>query len=347
MESSKDWFSRYKFCQPLGQGGMGTIYLAEDRLNNNSPCVIKQLTNRYANPQEHQEAVRLFKREAALLRGLNHPSVVRVFDSYTTEDGRYFLVMDYVQGKNLEIMLRTGGPFKSEHVAWIAIQCCEVLEYLHGQDPPVIYRDMKPSNLMLTPDGQIVLIDFGIARNFMPKEAATRVISAGYSPPEQYSGKPETRSDLYSLGQTMFQLLTGQRPKALSSSAPLLVTPYVNERLDGLVRKLTAQGINDRPPSAQAVRLELYQIYKELLPEFQIPTEEKHMINLDAADMTEEQTTKLLEEEKNTVKSKLAQTAEEVRKSMALRTEEQVSKASEKGKSIWLTIKHWFEILTT
>jgi len=270
---STDWFTRYKFCQPLGQGGMGTVYLAEDRTNGNIQCVIKQLTNKYTDPVEHSEAIRLFQREAAILRTLDHPGIVRVYDDYATQDGRYFLVMDYVPGKNLEVMLNTGGPFNNEMTVQIGIQCCDVLNYLHNQTPPILYRDLKPSNLMLTPDGRIIFVDFGIARLFAPKEAATRVVTAGYSPPEQYFGKPETRSDLYALGATLAHLITGKRPKPLNVSAPGLLNPKVLDSLDGLCRKLTAHSAEERPPNANSVRMELYKIYQEIYPDFPIPEE--------------------------------------------------------------------------
>ncbi len=272
-ENTDDWFQRYRFCQPLGQGGMGIIYLAEDRTAGNSPCVVKQLISKHSDPDEHEEAIRLFKREANLLRRFDHPGIVRFFDDHTTSDGKYFLVMDYVPGKNLESIVTTYGPFNSEATVEIAIQCCEVLEYLHEQDPPIIYRDLKPSNLMLTPDGQVVFIDFGIARSFAPKQSATRVVTAGYSPPEQYFGKPETRSDLYALGATLGHLLTGQRPKPLSVSAPRHINKLVLLTLDDLVRRLTAHNPTDRPFSARDVRYELYRIYHEIHPDFEIPEE--------------------------------------------------------------------------
>jgi serine/threonine-protein kinase len=252
---------------------MGTVYLAEDRHNNNVQCVIKQLTNKYSDPQEHSEAIRLFRREAEILRTLDHHGVVRVFDDHATEDGRYFLVMDYVPGRNLEVMLNTGGTFSTPFVVQLAIQCCEVLQYIHEQDPAVIYRDLKPSNLMLTPDGRIVFIDFGIARSFMPTQAATRVVTAGYSPPEQYFGKPETRSDLYSLGATICHLTTGRRPKPLTVCTPGLANPQVSPSVDDLVRRLTAQNPLDRPESARQVKYELHKIYKEFFPDYEIPAD--------------------------------------------------------------------------
>lgn len=253
---------------------MGTVYLAEDKDRENHTCVIKQLTNKYDNPQKHAEAVRLFQREARILSQLNHPGIVRVFDSYASDDGRYFLVMDYVPGKNLDVMVRTGGPFTSDHATWIAIQCCEILEYLHSLTPPIIYRDLKPSNLMLTPEGKVVFIDFGIARTFMPEEAATRVITAGYSPPEQYFGKPEIRSDIYSLGATISHLVTGIRPKPLASVSPRLVDPKADEQLDDLIKQMTQHNPIHRPDSAKAVKFALYKIYKKYNPDFRFPDED-------------------------------------------------------------------------
>jgi serine/threonine-protein kinase len=271
MAGNEQWFSRYSFCRPLGQGGMGTVYLAEDKQSQNRSCVIKQLSAKFTNPKEQAEAVRLFKREAEILGKLDHPGIVRIFDAHVTSDNRYFLVMDYVPGTNLDTLLRTGGPVSYDLAVALAIQCCEVLEYLHTQDPPIIYRDLKPSNIMLTPDAQVVLIDFGIARFLMRREAATKVVSAGYSPPEQYAGKPEPASDFYALGCTLSHLLTGVHPKPLTVSSPAQFDSRIPPELDTLCRKLTAKDIKDRPPDSRAVRLALYKIYLKANPETEIP----------------------------------------------------------------------------
>jgi len=272
-DSTDPWFKRYRWLQMLGTGGMGVIYLAEDSAAGNSSCVVKQLNSKYADPEERSEAVRLFKREASLLKSLNHPGVVRFFDSYSTEDGKHYLVMDYVRGSSLESVINDFGAFNDDDTVKVGIQICEVLEYLHDQEPPIIYRDLKPSNLMLTPEGQIVFIDFGIARTFMPKESATRVVTAGYSPPEQYFGKPETRSDLYALGATIGHLLTGVRPKPLTASQPSQHRADVHPNLDMLVKQLTSHSPEDRPATARHVRHTLYRIYQEMHAEFEIPDE--------------------------------------------------------------------------
>lgn len=252
---------------------MGVIYLAEDKSHGNAQCVVKQLINKTSSPDEQFEAERLFKREVEILRQLDHSGIVRFSDFHVTDDGKYFLVMDYIPGKNLDSIVQNYGPFGSEATVEIGIQCCEVLEYLHEREYPIIYRDLKPSNLMLTPEGQIVFIDFGIARMFMPKQAATRVVTAGYSPPEQYFGRPETRSDLYALGATLGHLCTGVRPKPLTVSAPGISHPDVIPELDDLIRRLTAHNPEDRPFSAREIRYELYKIYHSIHPDFEIPEE--------------------------------------------------------------------------
>jgi serine/threonine protein kinase len=251
---------------------MGTVFLAEDRLNNNVTRVVKQLIHKSsAEDAEARESIRLFMREAEILRKLDHDGIVKVHDHYASEDGRYFLVMDYVPGRNLEMIVNTNGPLNNDLAVRIGIQCAEVLEYLHAQHEPIIYRDLKPSNLMLTPDGLVVFIDFGIARQFMPKEAATRVVTAGYSPPEQYFGRQDTRSDIYSLGATLSQLLTAVRPKPLTPSCPSAQNSAVLASLNQLIMSMTSQELDDRPANARAVRYALYHIYKEIHPDWQLP----------------------------------------------------------------------------
>lgn len=250
---------------------MGVVYLAEDKLTNNSRCVIKQLRSDSTSEEERSESMRLFRRESQLLKELDHAGIVRFFDDFVSPDGKLFLVMDYIEGNNLETILQNFGPFTQDDAIKVSIQICEVLEYLHERTPPILYRDLKPSNLMLTPDGQIVFIDFGIARVFMEKESATRVVTAGYSPPEQYFGKPETRSDLYALGTTMSHIITGQRPRPLMTCVPIQVLPNMLPSLSALISELTSHSPDDRPRSARQVRHRLYRIYQELHSDFEIP----------------------------------------------------------------------------
>jgi serine/threonine protein kinase len=272
-EEKADWLARYSLRQYLGQGGMGVAYLAHDKNNNNALCVLKQLTVKDITPEEQEDTTRFFMREVEMLRHLRHPGIVKLFDHHITPGRDYFLVMDYVPGNNLSEIIKSWGAFSAEAAVEIGIQCCEILEYLHEHDPPIIYRDLKPGNLMLTPAGQIVFIDFGIARSILPQQAATRVVTTGYSPPEQYAGQPEPRSDLYALGATLGHLVTGVRPKPLAVSTPAQLKQDLLPSLDNLIRRLTAHETLDRPVSASSVRNELYRIYHEIHPEFIIPPE--------------------------------------------------------------------------
>ncbi len=270
MTSKRDFYSEYEWLKPLAEGGMGTVYECEDKRNNRKRCVIKQMRSDDArSPEELEEAKRLFRREVAILRGLDHTNIVPFIDDYVSDDGRYFLVMDFIEGNNLETVIHNEGPFSQDDAIMVGIQICEVLEYLH--DRSIIYRDLKPSNLMLTPEGHIILIDFGIARILMPSTTATRVVTAGYSPPEQYFGKPEPRSDLYALGATLAHLVTGVRPRPLIPSVPRQQGADVLPSFDLLISRLTAHNPAERPISARVVLHTLFRVYKELHPECEIP----------------------------------------------------------------------------
>lgn len=266
----QEWLSRYNFIMPIGEGGMGQVYLAEDLADHNRQVVIKQTKIFEKEEEEKEEMRRVFRRESEILAKLNHRGIVKLTDKFYDSDFM-FLVMEYVPGQNLSIILSNEGPLSSETVIKIGIQCCDVLEYLHGLTPPIIYRDLKPSNLILRPDGLVVFVDFGIAKDFEPKGPSTRVVTSGYAPPEQYFGKPEPRGDLYSLGATMHQLVTGVRPRPLTPCSPSNVLPTVSKELDALVRQMTSHDIDQRPPSARAVQFELFRAYKVYHPDFEIP----------------------------------------------------------------------------
>lgn len=272
-ETRSGWFNRFEFIQPLGSGGMGEVYLVEDKDNNNQLCVIKKIfNNKKGDLQAQAEMLRMGQREAEFLGKLNHRGIVKFLeDYYSSDENGYYVVMEYIPGTNLEEVIQKEGALSSEIVVRIALQCCDVLEYLHAADPPIIYRDLKPSNLMLRPDGLVVFVDFGIARDKPKDGPATRVVTSGYSPPEQYFGKPEPRGDLYSLGATMHHLLTAVRPKPLTQCHPMQLNPKVLPELDALIFALTAQDKDERPPSARAVQFELFKIYKQIHPDFEIP----------------------------------------------------------------------------
>jgi serine/threonine protein kinase len=203
---------RYKVLRPLGGGGMKLVYLAEDLRLASRPCALAEMVDGFTNPDLQKQAVAAFQREADMLAQLSNEHIPRVFDRFSDQNHHY-LVMEYIDGVTLEDRLKAaGGKLPEAEVIDVALQILDTLEYLHGLEPPVIYRDLKPSNVMLSRNQQAKLIDFGIARHFQPMSNATMIGTQGYAPPEQYRGKVEARSDIYALGATMHHALSGRDP---------------------------------------------------------------------------------------------------------------------------------------
>lgn len=242
---------RYELVGPLGQGGMGTVYMARDLHLHNRPCVVKRLRDDYYHEDDKKKAEAFFKREANVLSQLQHPHIVHILD-YFEEGANYFLVMEYIEGRDLQDVLSDRAlPFEQSKVLEWASQICDVLEYLHGHQPPVIYRDLKPSNIMIDVKGRVKLVDFGIARPWQENSDNTHVVSGGYSPPEQYWGAADPRSDIYALGATMYFLLTGNEPLALHACSPRQANLAVSEYIDQIVLKATDQDPNNRYQTAR------------------------------------------------------------------------------------------------
>ncbi len=222
--------TRYKVIRLLGQGGMSNIYICEELTSSGVPSgqiwAVKEFTATYADPQEQRAALANFEREAYLLRQLSHPNLPKIRE-YFQYQGKYYLAMEYLQGSDLGKILEQRGSLPELEVADLGLQMTTVLYYLHCQKPtPIIFRDVKPSNIIVC-NGKIKLIDFGIARLFKPgKRGDTmRIGSPGYAPPEQYQGQTDLRSDIYALGITLHQCLTGQDPTL--SPNPFVVTPVL------------------------------------------------------------------------------------------------------------------------
>lgn len=202
--------SRYRIQSLLGQGGFGAVYRVED-------LSLKTLSALKENLDYWDEAQRQFEREALILAGLRHPNLPRVTDYFTIPAQGQYLVMDFVEGYDLQQVIdRTHKPlYEKPTLKWID-QICAALSYLHAQNPPIVHRDVKPANIRVTPDGVAMLVDFGVAKFYRPNVKTTlgaRAVTAGYSPIEQYGeGTTDTRADIYSLGATLYTLLTAQRP---------------------------------------------------------------------------------------------------------------------------------------
>ncbi len=239
--------NRYLIRKLLGQGGMGAVYLAEDRQVFNRLCVVKEMLPYYTTPAERQQAEHSFEREARLLASLRNPGLPQVYD-YFIEGNRYYLVMEWVEGENLEDrMARLGGPLSESEVLGYALQLANILVYIARQNPPVIHRDIKPANIILGQDDQVKLVDFGIAKatagTGLTATPSIPLGTPGYAPPEQYSGQVEPRTDVYALGATLHHLLTGRDPcteapfhfPPVRTLAPA-VSPELEEILTGMIQ---------------------------------------------------------------------------------------------------------------
>jgi predicted Ser/Thr protein kinase len=203
---------RYRVLRLLGGGGMKLVYLAEDLRLAARPCALAEMVDTITSADMQRQAAAAFQREADMLAQLSNEHIPRIYDRFS-DANRHYLVMEFVDGVTLEDLIRrSGGKLEERKILDVAVQILDTLEYLHHLSPPVIYRDLKPSNVMLTPSGQVKLVDFGIARFFRPQSNATMIGTQGYAPPEQYKGKVDFRSDLYALGATIHHALTGRDP---------------------------------------------------------------------------------------------------------------------------------------
>jgi serine/threonine protein kinase len=207
---------RYRVLKQIGTGGFGAVYQAQDLRRNNAPVAIKSINLHRLSPEQIIEATDIFNREVGMLSELEHPNLPHIYEHFTDPE-HWYLVMDFIEGETLEHYLSQapGGRLPLSEVLDMGMQLCTVLDYLHSQQPPIIFRDVKPGNIMRTSSGHLYLIDFGIARHFTPGQARDTMPlgSPGYAPPEQY-GKAQTtvQSDIYSLGATLQTLLTGKDP---------------------------------------------------------------------------------------------------------------------------------------
>ena len=254
---------RYRVVKPLGGGGMKMVYLAEDLRLAARPSALAEMVDSFTSPEMQKQAIAAFQREADMLAQLSNEHIPRVFDRFS-EQNRHYLVMEFIDGATLEEeMKQSGGRLAEPRVIDVALQILATLEYLHGLEPPVIYRDLKPSNVMMMANGQAKLIDFGIARHFQPLQNATMIGTQGYAPPEQYRGKVEQRSDLYALGATMHHALSGRDPaNEPPFSFPRLATlcPGLKPALAALVDEALAYDVERRVPSAAEFRNRLENI---------------------------------------------------------------------------------------
>ena len=239
---------KYKILNKIGQGGMSVVYLAMNE-RANKQWAIKEV--RKDGVQNFEVVKQGLIAETEMLKKLSHPNLPSIID-VIDGDGTFLIVMDYIEGRHLESVVKEYGAQSQEDVIEWAKQLCDVLSYLHSRKPPIIYRDMKPSNVMLKPDGKVMLIDFGTAREFKENSVAdtTCLGTQGYAAPEQYGGhgQTDTRTDIYCLGATLYHLLTGHNP----SEPPYEMypirywNPELSSGLEEIILKCTQKNPDDR-----------------------------------------------------------------------------------------------------
>lgn len=259
--------SRYEIMRHIKEGGMAQIYFCKDK-NLNRDCILKELWGGNFPNQDIQEITNAFKREAEILANLDHPNLPRVTDYFIIGD-TYYLAMDYIEGNDLESLAAGKNIDEQEVIQWV-VKILEVFEYLHSQNKPIIYRDMKPSNVMLSKTGKIKIIDFGVAR-WLPQNVSgqTAIGTPGYAAPEQYNGESDHRSDLYSLGVTMYFLLTKEPPKMLKLTPIEKLRPQTSRQLVEIINKATDMRPDFRYQSAGEMKQALVNLN---LPTNQITT---------------------------------------------------------------------------
>ncbi len=262
---------RYLILGLLGAGGMSNVYKGRDLHfpNVQKLVAIKEMTSMVSDQTMHDMIVTNFEREADLLATLSHPAIPRIYD-YFIHNNSLYLVMEFIDGLDLEALLAESEEFLSEQqvVEW-AIELCDVLSYLHNHQPePVIFRDMKPSNIMIDQHGHIRLIDFGIARVFQPGQKGTMIGTEGYSPPEQYRGEASPPGDIYALGATLHHLLTRRDPRieppfSFAERPIREINPDVSPELEAVINASLAYDPKNRYPSVEQMKQALMGVVQE------------------------------------------------------------------------------------
>jgi outer membrane protein assembly factor BamB len=241
---------------------MGSVYRARDL---HFPSVtklvaVKEMINTAADALVRPTMVQNFEREANLLATLSHPAIPRIYDYFTHED-RSYLVLEFIHGKDLEAIINeTSGYLQEDQVLTWAIQLCDVLSFLHQHKPdPIVFRDMKPSNIMIDTDGNVKLVDFGIARTFLVGQRGTMIGTEGYSPPEQYRGEATPSADLYALGATLHHALTRRDPRleppfSFGERPVRRINSRVSPELEVVITTALSYNPEDRFPDAESMK---------------------------------------------------------------------------------------------
>jgi outer membrane protein assembly factor BamB/tRNA A-37 threonylcarbamoyl transferase component Bud32 len=263
--------NRYQIQDVVGVGGMGSVYRARDLHFPNviKLVAVKEMINNAPDPLVRQTIVQNFEREANILVTLNHTAIPKIFDFFSSDE-RSYLVEEFIHGKDLETILEEqNGPLAEDKVIAWALELCDVLSFLHSHKPePIIFRDMKPSNVMVNQQGRAILVDFGIAKNFKVGQKGTMIGTEGYSPPEQYRGEATPVADIYSLGATMHQLLTNKDPRleapfSFSERQIRSINPNVSLELETVINSTLQYDPSDRFQTTEDLRQSLLSVAKK------------------------------------------------------------------------------------
>ncbi len=262
---------RYLIQGVLGIGGMSAVYRARDLHfpNVTKLVAIKEMVNRALDPIVRNTIVRNFEREANMLASLEHRSIPRIYDYFSVND-RSYLVEEYINGNDLETVINNTPDFLAEErlVRW-AIELCDVLSYLHTHKPePIVFRDMKPSNVMVNPQDHIVLVDFGIAKPFQTGQKGTMIGTEGYSPPEQYRGEATPVADIYALGATLHHAITRRDPRleapfSFHERPVRQINPNVSPLLEAVINTALQYNPEERYQSANDMKAALMGVARE------------------------------------------------------------------------------------
>lgn len=248
---------KYEILKEIGRGGMSVVYLAMDK-RLNKQWAVKEIRKK-GNGKNDEIVVNSLLAEANMMKRLDHPALPRIVD--IIDNGvTIYVVMDYIEGESLDKILNEYGAQSEELVIGWAKQLCDALGYLHSQKPPIIYRDMKPANVMLKPEGNIKIIDFGIAREYKEQNLADTTVlgTKGYAPPEQYSGQTDARSDIFALGMTMHHLLTGIDPRSGEAYAPVRQwNPELSEGIEIIIDRCVEPAAENRYQSCSDLLYDL------------------------------------------------------------------------------------------
>lgn len=241
---------RYQIRQKLGQGGMGTVYYAEDTLLFNRRCVVKEMRTEHLSTSDKAEAKWNFTREAALLASLRHPAIPQIYE-YFGADERYYLVMEYIEGKSLGDWVASAALPKAEVLRY-GFQVCEILLYLATHQPPIVHRDVKPDNIILRGE-QAILVDFGVAKPQTGRQDTSAWGTLGYAAPEQAAGRSQPKSDVYGLAATIYHLLTKDDPREHPFSFPALKT--LSPAVEEILGQALMMSLEQRPTAQELKRV--------------------------------------------------------------------------------------------